>query len=522
MPTNPSGNSVGFTPLASPPQPTLPPTQLRQAEPQLSRTYYQDGRLLTAVDLNRDYAYLDQRLLDLGLALGDGIVQGLETTLLKDNRTISVAQGRGIAPSGRVIAYAGTPLTADLLDNATLATLNDGTFSGLIDGLYVVTLLHSQQPSGIAEVFPQNLRSTRITYETIVDHVEIALVALPQAAPAANAYQARASLAALFAGGSTQPALPSDSLALGVVAIRSGQVAWFDSALLRHRLRPSDAANAVQQDLSAQYLSMYPAWLLNSGAANVSIFAMLPPSGLMPRSAIDPIAGTQTFFSAQFEVAIVPARADEVPSLLAQIAAEAPIDLRAATPAHILVLVALPPSVYATLAPVALGGAPVPAPFTAYPSLAMPRIDPLILRLPSRQPQAPTPNSAPAWAQPQIWGQAPPDLTWLVRPTDGGLGGAKAAQLAQGFAAPTSTPVPTPSVTPPPPTTPPPTTPPPITTSSPPISSPPISSPQISSPPISSPPISSPPISLPPVSSPPISRPPISRAPPGPPTTHPI
>jgi len=328
-----------------------------------------------------------------------------------------------------------------------------------------VTLLHSQAPSGIAEVFPQNLRSTRITFETIVDKVEIALVSLPQAAPAANPYQARASLAALFAGGQTQPALPADSLALGVVAISGGQVAWFDAALLRHRLRPSDAANAVQEDLSSQYLNMYPAysaWLTASGVAAAGIanvFSLLPPSGLLPRSAIDPIAGTQTFFPAQFEVAIVPVRADEVPSLLAQIAAEAPIDLKAATPAYILVLVALPAAVYATLAPVTLGSVPVPAPFTPYPSLAIPRIDPLILRLPSRQPPPATPNSAPAWAQAQIWGQAPTDLTWLVRPTDGGLGGAKAAQLAQGFAAPTPTPVPTPGPTPVPslPPTPPPT-----------------------------------------------------------------
>src|SRR5271155_5719683 len=107
MPASPTGTVVQFTPMASPPQASGgPPVLLSQAEPQLSRTYYQDGRLLTAVDLNRDYEYLDQRLLDLGLALGDGIVQGLAATLLPDQVTISVTQGRGIAPSGRVIAYA--------------------------------------------------------------------------------------------------------------------------------------------------------------------------------------------------------------------------------------------------------------------------------------------------------------------------------------------------------------------------------------------------------------------------------
>src|ERR1700722_224386 len=97
-----SGSRVLFTPLQGPAATTANPAVLKvvQAEPQLSRTYYQDGRLLTALDLNRDYAYLDRRLLDLGLALGDGIVQGLVTTIA-DGVTISVTEGRGIAPSGR-------------------------------------------------------------------------------------------------------------------------------------------------------------------------------------------------------------------------------------------------------------------------------------------------------------------------------------------------------------------------------------------------------------------------------------
>src|SRR6516164_6905706 len=92
-----SGTVVQFTPLLGATATTANATVLKvaQAEPQLSRTYYQDGRLLTAVDLNRDYAYLDRRLLDLGLALGDGIVQGLAANMT--NAVISVTQGRGIA-----------------------------------------------------------------------------------------------------------------------------------------------------------------------------------------------------------------------------------------------------------------------------------------------------------------------------------------------------------------------------------------------------------------------------------------
>jgi hypothetical protein len=90
MPASPAGTVV-FTPMLNPAAAAaLKISKVSQAEPQLSRTYYQDGRLLTAVDLNRDYQYFDQRLLDLGLALGDGIVTGLDATLLPDRVTISV------------------------------------------------------------------------------------------------------------------------------------------------------------------------------------------------------------------------------------------------------------------------------------------------------------------------------------------------------------------------------------------------------------------------------------------------
>src|SRR6202035_1543293 len=285
---------------------------------------------------------------------GDGIVQGLDATLLAaDGVTISVTQGRGIAPSGRVIAYAAaapttpattvarattsTPiigplritaltaatnvlatnvlaaspppptLTANLADRATQVTLNGPTFSGIADGLYAVVLLHGQQPRGVAEVFPRDLSSTRITYETIVDTVEIALVGLPQPIPSGTPFNSRAKLAAHFASGSN-PVLPSDSIALGVVAMGNGSVVWFDPALLRHPLRASNDANAVQDDLTRQYIQIYKDYTASmSGTPNfrvADVFTLLPPTGLLPKAAIDATAATQTFFPAQFDVVL--------------------------------------------------------------------------------------------------------------------------------------------------------------------------------------------------------------------------
>src|SRR5271166_6330036 len=142
MPASPTGTVVTCTPtVSSAPAASPAVLQISQAEPQLSRTYYQDGRLLTAVDLNRDYEYLDQRLLDLGQALGDGIVTGLDATLLQDGVTISVTQGRVIAYVFADAAGVLDPtvtLTAKLTELGALATLNGPTFGGIADGLYAV------------------------------------------------------------------------------------------------------------------------------------------------------------------------------------------------------------------------------------------------------------------------------------------------------------------------------------------------------------------------------------------------
>src|SRR5271166_1288113 len=349
MPASPTGTVVTCTPtVSSAPAASPAVLQISQAEPHLSRTFYQDGRLLTAVDLNRDYEYLDQRLLDLGLALGDGIVVGLDATPLPDNTTITVTQGRGIAPSGRVISYvyadaAGNLdptqlLQANLSDLGTLATLNGPSFGSISDGLYAVVLLHSQQSSGIDEVFPQSLRSRRVLYESIVDTVEIALVGLPQPNPYSDQFKSRAYLARQLAGGQIQPALPSDSLALGVLAMQMGRPPWFDPSLLRHRLRAADAPNAVQQDLTRQYLQIYNDKMATLPSASsfraADVFFLLPPSGMLPLASIDPIGATQTFFPAQIDVSLVPVRSDEVNALLAQIKGESAIDLTQSTPAQ--------------------------------------------------------------------------------------------------------------------------------------------------------------------------------------------
>lgn len=410
--------------------------RVTEPEPQLSRTYYQDGRLLTAEALNRDQAYYDRRLLDLGLARGDGIASGLEAAL--SGSTLTVQPGVGIAPSGRVLSYthAGAALMADLADAGLQATLNGAGFGGLSDGLYACVLLHSQAPQGVAEIFPRTLTQRGRTAESIVDQVEIALVPMAAAAPDGSAFQARAHLARTFALAQA-PALPADALALGVLAVRRGLPLWFDPELLRHPLRLPGEATAPADDLTRQYARLYDDLMAARALEGVRTFrfadiaSLLPPSGKLPAAAIDPAAGSQTFFPETVDVSIVPIRADELPSLLDSVRGEPALDLTRTAGAQILVLAPLSAGDYAAYAPALLGtpAAANPPAFRPAAGVNLPALDRLALRLPGRGTQPPA--RPEAWAA--LWPHVPPTLSFIVRPSDGGGLGATVAMLAAGY-----------------------------------------------------------------------------------------
>src|SRR5215813_6167977 len=85
-----------FVPLPKAPAQTAVPQKpgpvvvSQVADPLLVRTAYFDGRLLTADDLIRDQQYLDERLLELGRVLGDGVVSGLALALDETNQLLRV------------------------------------------------------------------------------------------------------------------------------------------------------------------------------------------------------------------------------------------------------------------------------------------------------------------------------------------------------------------------------------------------------------------------------------------------
>lgn len=465
-----------FQPLVpAAPDGPLAPLRATPIDARLSRTEYFDGRLLTAADLIRDRQYLDRRLLDVGHALGDGIVDGLDLALA--GATLHVQPGVAVSADGRVLQL-DAELLVDLDDRATLATLNTDSDGALhagrfTSGLYAVALGYAEQGSGSAEVFPRDFGAARgLNFDAIDEGVELRLVPIGVALPPLPALAARALLARTLVGaGRLDHWLPDDAVALGVLAIDGDAVLWCDPWLLRHPRRPDAVLDGFQEDLLAHHRALLAEVLAERAGASFHAgehFHVLPPAGPLPKACVDPVRGQQTYFPDAYRVRLVPLRSDDMEAVLQSALALAPLDLDAPQPAELLVLVALDASPYATLAETllaraqsdALGGDDVLAPVVTLSG----ETDP-----------------ASPWFP--YWDSLPEGrVYYLRRPPRAAADGLAGIVLASGYTVPVALPPPAPVPDPvdPPPsdeTSPPDVTPPPDTTSPPGETSPPAPTP---------------------------------------------
>lgn len=342
------------TPLAAAaPQAPLRATPI---DPRLSRTFYFDGRLLSAEDLIRDQQYLDQRLLDVGRSLGDGIVDGLQLDF--NDPLLTLQPGVAVCASGRTLRVE-TAISVDLGDRTTLAVLNaaaDATLAGgrLNSGLYAVALGAAEDGFGSAEVFPRDFGASRtLQFDAIREGVELLLVPLPLPDPPLQPLAARALLARTLVGaGALDQWLPSEAVALGVLAVADDAIRWCDPWLLRHPRRPDAVLDGFQEDLLAHYRALLAAVLSERAGASFHAgehFHLLPPLGPLPKACIDPLRGLQTFFPAGVEVQIVPLREDDMEAALQSALSLPPLDLDQTLSAEVLVVAALAPAAYAEL-----------------------------------------------------------------------------------------------------------------------------------------------------------------------------
>lgn len=418
--------------------------RIASIDPRLSRTNYFDGRLLKATDLIRDQVYLDERALEIGQALGSGIVRGLDVELL-DNYRLRVAPGMAIAPSGRVLQLAGQTLEVNLGNSALITHLNQGYYRRFKRGLYLVALQYAEVGSDSAEAYPADLASQRrFNFNSFAEGVELTLVPLGVPLSHTTEVAARAGLVAEFMQHSGQrPELSDEAVALGLLALEQARPLWLDKGLVRRPLRQPGAPDALQRDLATHYDELLDAVLatrnsggLTAGFAASQYFNLLPPWGRLPKAAVDPVNGSQTYFPAGYEVSIAPVRRDDLPAILAESSRLAPMHLQLDLDADIMVLVPLSNSEFAWRARGLEHG--LNAPKDAFGLGRLLAIDRMALRLrpPARAHEVETDKDA--WTA--IWQLAADgEILFVRRPPRTAETNVSAVVLARGFDLPKPT-----------------------------------------------------------------------------------
>ncbi len=342
-------SDILFQPLGTPVASGEGLDHIADIDPRLTRTHYFDGRLLTAEDLTRDQLYLDQRLRELGRVLGSGVMSGLQLSLDRFTGLLTLQPGQALTPAGRVLEL-GSTLQVNLGDRAVIAELNDGNYRRFNRALYAVVLRYVDVGTDIAEVFPKDLGDKRgFQYALITESVQMGLVPLPVPLPKQSPLLIRSRLMREFLGNDQFSSLiPEDAVALGVLAIENDTPQWLDAELLRHPVQAQPGLGDLQADLKRQYEQLLKDILISrrSGGLNgdfhaADYFSLMPPTGTVPKDAVDPMSGRQGYFPENYQVAIAPIRQSDVELIIAESLNLPPIDLSNGEPVDVVVLAPL-------------------------------------------------------------------------------------------------------------------------------------------------------------------------------------
>jgi hypothetical protein len=340
-------HDFGFTPVAQGETGQDGPRK-SSLDPFLSRTNYFDGRLLKASDLIRDQQYVDERLLQNGRVLGAGVISGLHAKLTPQHH-VTVTPGMAITDSGRVLELTSA-LDVDLTDRATIDAVNEQSFRYFNRGLYAVVLRYSEKGVGIAEAYPEDIgKTTEPRISSYEEGVELVVVPLRERYPLGSDLAARASLADGFLQ-FLQPLaeIPSDGVALALLAIDKNRLLWLDRSLLYRPAGIQQDAKGFQRLLAAHYEELLidvqqsrNLSSLNNAFSASQYFQWLPPAGSIPKQVVDPDAGTQQYFPASFNVSIVPVRQEDLAVLMDEAMRLEAIDLKRDASVDIMILAPL-------------------------------------------------------------------------------------------------------------------------------------------------------------------------------------
>lgn len=274
------------------------------------RSFFFNGRLLSAEDLTREQAARDDAERRLARLMGCGVAQGLTVTRgTGTGSVLRIAAGLGVTPSGAVIAIGNLDLDLSSAGRGASFSGFGGCAASLAEGqplagVYLLTLTpawsgQGRAPTLLGEVGACNRRTQQPA-------VRVRLVEV-QAPPGLGAASVRNELAvALLSPGqglaavpegsrvgwwmrqrignsAAAPGLSADELPLALLQINaSAEPLWIDTDSARRRLSspPGGTGDAMWPQSWAVEMQAFAAQLLAElqGGAKPGAFVWLPPT----------------------------------------------------------------------------------------------------------------------------------------------------------------------------------------------------------------------------------------------------
>ncbi|ABF89023.1 hypothetical protein MXAN_4507 [Myxococcus xanthus DK 1622] len=315
------------------------------------RSFFFDGRFLTAKDLTREQNYFLTRQADLSRANGTGVMHGLTVTPSQDRTTLTVRLGHGLTPGGELVVVP-RDLTGIRLDDIPEIQRLDAAF-GLApvprelarsrSGLYVLVLRPVEYTANPVASYPTSMGAARTTQDgDIIEAVALTLIPYPDPV-SGGTFETRRSRAAheVFAGAGMRN-LPVDALPLAMLALDRGTLRWLDTFLVRREVGAEQrsvvgfgvAPRELREAHALQYQQHLKEVLQARRAAGQSErflasehFFTLPAAGTLPAAAIEAGSLTEFYFPPEVDVELTVVAEDELGAILDESLQLPPIDL---------------------------------------------------------------------------------------------------------------------------------------------------------------------------------------------------
>jgi hypothetical protein len=334
------------------------------------RSFFFDGRFLTAKDLTREQGYFLTRQADLSRAGGTGVVRGLRVTAGSDRTTLSLALGHGLTPGGELVVVP-KDLTGIRLDDIPEIQRLDAAF-GLSPvprelartrtGLYVLALRPVEYTANPIASYPTSLGAARTLHDgDIIEAVALTLIPYPDPVGGGTFEVRRSRVAQEIFTGSGMRNLPVDALPVAMLAVDGGAIRWLDEWLVRREVGAEQSSvvgfGVSSRETREAYIQQYDQQLKDVLYARLAAgqgerllaseaFFSLPPVGRIPTAAFDTDALTEFFFPPDVDVQLTVVADDELGAILDECLQLPPIDLTLTSDAlesvAVMVLVPVP------------------------------------------------------------------------------------------------------------------------------------------------------------------------------------